>query len=1085
MSKRIKITLIVCAFFLLLSSLAAYGITRFGKSAAAFELSGEFSGEYGEEERIILPAAEVRSEGGYGIIIEKDGVIIDVFEGVDGEISYTLGKKGVYCVKYFYRINGNLSNCSYTFTVAEKPVINEISLPEYFAPGQRVEIKEVFALYLGEKHAVVPVITAPDGSEAFISDGVFTPEQMGEYKFQYSFTAEGKSVSAVRNVICAVTPSSLLLTLDDFTTLTDNTALPAYSVEGNGVKVIGLGSSSGIEYKHDIDLSALGKDDNLFALQTYVGEDVNPFRAMYVTLTDALNPKTELKIKYERVARFSSNSRVSVNYNGNWLGICNESYKTDFYNKVWVNRFGTLLDKSSFYPDSNVNNGLFALKFDYEEQQLLVKKDLNNYDLLLDLDEKDRLLEDGRTLEDCMFTGFASPLVRLKIAFEYVEDKAGVIITEIAGQSLSGKVCTDGAAPVITTNTPKNIPCGVVGSPYKIFGASALDNVCGETEVSVALKKSGADCSYLIRDGAFTPNETGNYELVYSSADIFGTRSEKRIPFKVISRAEYEAEPVVLEFVTPPSEAIIGAKDKYYIPETKISGGTRGGYSCETEIRYGGQTLELDDTRKIRLSHSGDILITANITDYTGEPVQKTLTIPVEVPLKTVVEVAPAPSAVLSGTEIILPDFTAVDYGSPEVKPSAKITVNGKEVSVAERRYAVTEKAGEKLEVKYICGTYPKQTTETIIIDVIGASDTFENYFVYDRTAISAAIDEKALVFSSNENMQITSPFPIAAGDISFRFKIDGAANAFGWFDIILTDYENADVSVKVSIYKDGSGAFMTVNGGAKRYPVKGSFSGDEIFFGMDGNEIVSEDGKRITAVTRTEEGGVFNGFASLKVRAAFKTSGTTAKSGLGIVQISNQTFNKYVAKGDKNPPVICFFSPFAGGRVGIDSVITVPAAVACDVLSGNCSVYLDVVAPDKNTVLKRASCNVENTVKLQSYGRYTFNFTIRDGNGNQTVHKVNVDVADEIPPEITVDAGLKTNYSAGDKITVPSASVKDNHFENLEVSVVVQLPSGKYAAVNAGEEFLLEQRGGYKLVYFSFDGDYNLARTEFAFTVD
>lgn len=1076
--KRCLFLLIVFAFFSIW-----FGFSHFFADAATvfFVLDGDYKADYAENEDIDIFSASILWNGSpvnsYGVMIEKDDQIIDIFTDVAESFRYTLGGCGQYTVKYFVESEEGVYNNHFKFEAKKRLVLSREEFPEIIGVGQKIVLPSVYARYDGRQWEAEPKVFAPDNSCVELKKGAFVPEMPGDYLVCYSYSVEGETVEKKITMQCAVTPSSLFDTLNDYTTLKDNIALPEYSVEGNGVLVLGIGSSSGIRTKHSIDLNELGPEDNLFALQTYVRDDVLPFRQMNVTIADSLNSKNIIQIKYERVARFSPNSRISVNYNGNWYGVCNEEYKKDYYNKLWVNRYGTLLNKSSFYPDSNVGNDLFALRFDYSTKQIFALSDNDKYSLVIDLDDDRQLLETGAPLGEQVWQGFSSSKIDLTISFEYVENKAGIIVTELAGQSLSGDSIQDVAPPTVSVAKPSETPLAVVGKAYPLFAAEALDTVCGPCSVRPSVTAPNGK-SVRIINGSFTPDREGEYIVQYTAVDLFGHSCEEIVRVKAVTEAQYLNNPIKMEFVAEPARAFVGAEELYYIPEINVSGGSGGEYETEFVYQYGSDRFVPDEQRKIRLYQKKDIIIRAKIRDYLGTETEKTLIIRVYSPQRVVVDVDGVPDAVATGEEFRLPSFSVTDYFD-SANPDKFITVNGKMVDLDDPVYYVEEKPGETLTIVYGGGSGERRVEKEFVVCVVELTDTFEKFFLTDATA---RLEEEGMYFEALKPMSLRMPYPIASNDILIRANILTEKNGFDRFSIRLADYNDASRVVWLRLWKGNSGGVtLTVNGENKHFPFYGSFtdSKKEIFLSMSADGTVLDGaGQSVVKVQYWENGNLFNGFSSNRVRINIYTEGVLepfSSSGILLKQVSNQTFSSWI-EGDIYPPKINVLGSLVSKAIEKDDKVIVPPAISCDVLSGYSSVFVRVIAPS-GAICLQGDCKENRSFIANEYGTYVVRYTAEDRFGNLDKKEIKLYVVDRVAPLITINGAVVQKLRPGEKWNVPAAVATDNVSQNLSVTVALQYPGGHFELLEAGEEIALSEIGIYRLVYFCFDGDYNLAR--------
>ena len=78
------------------------------------------------------------------------------------------------------------------------------------------------------------------------------------------------------------------------------------------------------------------------------------------------------------------------------------------------------------------------------------------------------------------------------------------------------------------------------------------------------------------------------------------------------------------------------------------------------------------------------------------------------------------------------------------------------------------------------------------------------------------------------------------------------------------------------------------------------------------------------------------------------------------------------------------------------------------------------------------------------------------------------VNVYDKVPPVITVSGSVPSLVSVGKSFSIPSATIKDNASENIELKVWIIEPSG--IMVEVKQSYTPKTVGKYTLVYFASD---------------
>ena len=218
---------------------------------------------------------------------------------------------------------------------------------------------------------------------------------------------------------------------------------------------------------------------------------------------------------------------------------------------------------------------------------------------------------------------------------------------------------------------------------------------------------------------------------------------------------------------------------------------------------------------------------------------------------------------------------------------------------------------------------------------------------------------------------------------------------------------------------------------------------------------------------------------------AIFKTS--AEESHLLLCQVGNQYFNYGentfgYYDSDGVAPTIVVNGDTTGRSVACGYTLTVPSAIAYDVLSGARTVKVRIVANGKE-VLPARSAEQPFEFVLSEYKSYAIIYESSDSAGNRAKVQFNVTVLDEEAPTLTVNGSYSATVKRGDKVQILSYTASDGQGE-VETLVFVKDNQTKLTFVQVGSEYIFTKSGVYEIVYRSVDGANNITRKSFTIVV-
>ena len=225
------------------------------------------------------------------------------------------------------------------------------------------------------------------------------------------------------------------------------------------------------------------------------------------------------------------------------------------------------------------------------------------------------------------------------------------------------------------------------------------------------------------------------------------------------------------------------------------------------------------------------------------------------------------------------------------------------------------------------------------------------------------------------------------------------------------------------------------------------------------------------TSVSVTSGGVPFAGFPSGRLCVNVRFCGANASSAYLVTQIDNHSVN--AAPYDIIGPKISVASSYGGAKL-LGEQVTLPAALASDVLNPTVSFEVSVTDPAGNyvtdvngRVLQGVDPTVEYTIVLDRYGTYSVRYSASeetfDGVTNQTSFVYSLIVDDDIPPEIVFEYDFVTTAKVGDILVIPDFIVSDNlsASDAITVGKFVCLPSGVLLSLTGNSNSVLATQAG------------------------
>jgi hypothetical protein len=334
---------------------------------------------------------------------------------------------------------------------------------------------------------------------------------------------------------------------------------------------------------------------------------------------------------------------------------------------------------------------------------------------------------------------------------------------------------------------------------------------------------------------------------------------------------------------------------------------------------------------------------------------------------------------------------------------------------------------------------------------------------------------------------------PQMANSFSLDMMTVPGESGFSSLNVILTDSENPQISIKATFTKDDGQTVMTVGDTSLIMLLDFESSSPSAFSVGFTNGKLSLNSTTLVDVKKMQNGEPFNGFPSGKIY--FDVELCDVEEGASIfidkicsISASNDEDNVGPFISTENAIEINAFK---------DSVYTMQKILVCDVLSPNSGAYITVTKPDGSVIsdenglpLENVDATKEYKIKLSEYGEYFVSVVAREENwrkSNENYFDYVISVTDGEKPTITFDGEFDDKVKVGGTIVIPKFEVKDNYStpEDIVVLIIVTNPKGMPVYLYGEENAIrCEYAGVYKINFFVYDQMGNLTTYETQVTV-
>ncbi len=688
-----------------------------------------------------------------------------------------------------------------------------------------------------------------------------------------------------------------------------------------------------------------------------------------------------------------------------------------------------------------------------------------------------------------LFDRFTTGEVYMSIKAEnYTNDSNDIInidLYSIGGKPIAQFISDeyqDKTPPVIIVDTEEpstgyNI---VKNEKIDIPSASVLDINNAKLTTNVFYNYGSTNQSEVsIDDNGFIAKEFGLYTLVYTATDSFGNVSTKTIEYNCLNTGGNTAITISTQFDSG-AAFTAGNSIRMEIPVLKGMNGditlSVKAYRDINEIEYQSQTVTLD-SNGVTTDSLDDFIPNGTGTytiEYTFSDMLKSYTVSRSVACNPNAEdfysfkdTPYIPRYVIKNETYSLEQIYAYKFTSTEpIKVNADLYVkfDDGEFNKVSDVENVKITGSNKMEIKYVAGDISSKIVSATIVETKDATGEYyflKNYFQgdFDKTPTSESIIFIANSTSGDSTLSFVSPF--VQSDFDFSFTIPSNMSSFGAIKITLTDVYDSLIKTEIEIRKiNAKECYLIINNGTK-YTVEKPFSSNEntqITYNKTLKSFVYVGSKTVPF-----EFAVSSGMVNMDITL----KDIDGNAGLEVKKICNQVFNDETS--DLFAPVIRVDDNT--GYYEYSDVVTVNKMSYYDMLTPvklkECS--LKVYAPDSSFVTAEDGTKLDGTcapnktydIKLNQYGTYIVEYSIKSENGKKAVMKIRLISSNLQPPTVAFVDGSNEQtvieVSVGDKCVVKEAMAYSAK-PNGKVTIYYAVYDNHYNIVTSGgTEFVAE----------------------------
>lgn len=1035
----------------------------------AYVFTGSFGNQVlGVDSTCVLPEVTMTSQRNIKgrtlnttLSVFKDGKLVNGYNDASAYAGnlFLFDAEGVYTFVFTPVDDDMAEPCTVTVNVVEDLPGMRLTaeIPAVFKQGSSVTFPKVEAKLNGEVFTCEQILYSPDGSAKKL-DGSATLNLNGIHVLEYKVVVNGQSYGLRKSFLVQGTDVTL-------------TGQASAEMTEAGIDITLHYQSDAFQYDRLLNVNAPGNLAQIQVIPSTSG--YCDFYTLYVDLVDVNDPENYLSIRFNCTEADKNLYRVYVSAAVPSIG---QQYSGLENGKLHRGgSFGTM----TYIDFSNPNSGDLAFRYDSETKCVYVAPTDGIANLLVvDLDEF--------AYFDRLWSGFSSEQVYLRIsAGAFSMQSANCLLKSVNGVSVNGAISKIQPQMWIQYGqyTSETLPTGVVGKPYPLPEATAMD-VYGNT-VNVDKKVyffGNKNLEFAVYQDQFVPTLSGTYVATYIATDKYGNTATEEVWFQIDASAPELSASLEMNLTTLP----LGMTT--VLPDGICTGGVGYAVQTITATNLSNNTSVVLSNNEFCPEKSGTYRLTWTFTDYIGNKVTIEKQVTVEVQGIPVFDgEANLPEVMISGQTYRISALSAFCYNAENDKEAVPVTIiitdsQGKH-TITDGNYVPQASQNGTITVEYIAEKNGQEVSKKYSVLVQNATDDSGNllygeYFLKNGVK-SWTTQASAISFSMNDGAKIAFAKPVLATDFLTSFRLESTAD--GKLTVTMVDSENPDVAVSFTFVKAAEDTTKVfVNGTNRSFLVAGDlFDGDTLQVGYKQASCSYVSAGVQHTLVQTLNGEVFTGFPSGRVFVSYQVEGAGT---LQLVRINNQLFNN-VTSVDRTSAEIAIVGKY-GGNYDKGVEILLPKAITEDVLSTISNIKMTVnivgggIAKSIDGVeLKDVDPSMDWVIKPETYGSYSVTLTATDGAGNPSSKMYMINVYDVTPPEVQFTGWYKGNVKLGSKVKIRSVKVSDE--SECETHFMVKLPNGTLSYVR-GSSFTATVAGRYEIICAAYDASGNMATTSY-----
>ena len=869
-----------------------------------------------------------------------------------------------------------------------------------------------------------------------------------------------------------------------------NSAISSASIE-DGMIQVSVAERDVFTYNEVLDLSTASKNVQLLNMQ-FIPTEIGMANATNVKIrfTDLYDADNYITISLNSFTDSWASGHIYVTAGAAdqpQIGIENAGDPTNSKAHVDdVYGYGAAVDYSMVGMPKYSEDTSLVLYFDYAEKAIYADRETYTRAKQLVVD-----LDDPNLYGTNLWTGFTTGQVKMSVfATNYQSATCDFTISTINGNSQFPN--SDESAPIISVNTGYDsdaLPNALVGKPYPLFPATAIDGCDGNVNVAMAVyyeDNTGNLTKVAVQDGKFTPSKEGVYVLEYTAQDLSGNTSVQslRVNAVVGDGLQVTLRDAVSATDTGVSVQVISGID--------YAGATGNVSYCVTaKNAVTGDQVEIDNqTHCFVPMAEGDWEITVTVCDYVSTVV-KTFTLKANHTTQPqVYDTAFLPNYFVQGATYNLPVLYGYDFSSGKGVLTAMnvyVTENGSsETQVTNGQYTPANEGTVTVTYRLtvdgkVC---QKSYTATVVkVKTILNTVNLSKYFVDPTGAATASTASSKTTYTFKKDTKLDFVNFVQVKQFSFAFQV-GTQKNYNTISVYLTDIVSGK-QIKLSYIKTTDGVSFSINDGGAIALSSAFDSAFTLAFSADTGVVTPETGKNLQ-VKKFLDGSEFTGFTDSLARFTVELSGVTASSQFVVTTLNGQKLNNAI----KDSVAPQFIANALSGTIEKGEKLQLEGAFVYDVLDPIATVTLKVTDPDGTAVTDENGVVLNGTqdaskdtaFTVDKLGTYTIFYTTTDGKKNTGRHIYTITATDTEGPVITL-LDHTESVTTGETVSIAGTQVQDNITTDCTVVSYVFDPEGVSMSVTNGQ-FEATESGIYTVRYMAVDGDGNCAFASYEIVV-